>query len=42
MLSLLDVYNEEIEKNKKANDEDEQDDLDATTNRINNEDDQDK
>ncbi len=42
ILSLLDVYNEEIEKNKQTDAEDEQDDLDATTNRINSADDDDQ
>ena len=45
-LSLLDVYDEKIEKNKLADaedeDENEQDNLDATSNRINHEDDQEK
>jgi hypothetical protein len=35
MLSLLVVYNEEIEKNKQTDADDKQDDLDATTDRIN-------
>jgi hypothetical protein len=39
MLSLLSVYNEEIEKNKLTDAENEQDDLDATTDRINRADD---
>jgi hypothetical protein len=39
MLSLLGVYNEEIEKNKQTDADDEQDDLDATTDRINSADD---
>jgi hypothetical protein len=42
MLSLLDVYNEEIEKNKQTDAADEQDDLDATTNRINSAEDNDR
>jgi hypothetical protein len=39
MLSLLGVYNKEIDKNKQTDAEDEQDDLDATTDRINSADD---
>jgi hypothetical protein len=42
MLSLLDVYNEEIEKNKQTYAEDEQDDLDANMNRINSAEDDDR
>jgi hypothetical protein len=43
MLSLLGVYKEEIEKKKQADADDEQDNLDATTDRINSaDDDQDK
>jgi hypothetical protein len=42
MLSLLDVYNEEIEKNKQTDAEDQEDNLDATTNKINNDEDGDK
>ena len=39
MLSLLGVYKEEIETNKQTYAEDEQDDLDATTDRVNSADD---
>jgi hypothetical protein len=39
MLSLLGVYNEKIEKNKQIDADDEQDDLDATTDRTNSADD---
>jgi hypothetical protein len=39
MLSLLRVYSDEIEKNKQTDADDEQDDLDATTDRINSSDD---
>jgi hypothetical protein len=39
MLSLLGVYSDEIEKNKQTDADDEQDDLDATTDRINSSDD---
>jgi hypothetical protein len=39
MLSLLGVYNDEIEKNKQTDANDEQDDLNATTDRINSSDD---
>jgi hypothetical protein len=39
MLSLLGVYNEEIEKNKQTDADNEQDDIDATTDRINSADD---
>jgi hypothetical protein len=39
MLSLLGVYNDEIEKNKQTDADDEQDNLDATTDRINSSDD---
>jgi hypothetical protein len=43
MLSLLGVYNKEIEKNKQTYANNEQDDIDATTDRINSaDDDQDK
>jgi hypothetical protein len=41
MLSLLDVYNEEIEKNEQADADDKQDDLDATSNGIDADDKQD-
>jgi hypothetical protein len=39
MLSLLSVYSDKIEKNKQTDADDKQDDLDATTDRINSSDD---
>jgi hypothetical protein len=42
MLSLLDVYNEESEKNKQTYAQDEQDNLDVTMNRINSAEDNDR
>jgi uncharacterized protein (DUF2267 family) len=42
MLPLLDVYNEESEKNKQTYAQDEQDNLDATMNRINSAEDNDR
>jgi hypothetical protein len=42
MLSLIHVYNKEIEKNKQTDADDKQGDLDATTNRINSAEDDDR